>query len=331
VVGFLLGVGLGVAGALAFRSSREGDAVPGSRAEAGTEPAPTGAASLEGAPADVGDLRRRLAESEARVRDLEGRLARVPAAAPAAAPAPRAPPADELPAAVRIHAARLRVSDAALQATWKARNEYYGAPPAVRASLLDSLRPYGEETLRAVVALTAGGGGHIDLPDIVADLALDGGAELVIRAVEDEPSAASLVKGLRGYDSPRVRDWLLDRVARADGVAAVWHTAEALGDLHEPRGADRLRVAQFLAPEYAGVRGHVLGAVGQMGGTSAVRLLEEYLRIPAADSLGTALAALARLDARAARAHAQRLRDGERWAFLDVPTRSQVLELLKDR
>ena len=329
---FLLGLGvgaaLGIAGAWLWRPSTapEPSAAPGASALRQV-PAPEAPADL--APDREGGLRKRLADAEASfarvTRELE---AARQAPAPAVAEKPLSGQA-EIPAPARKEATRLGVSDAALDLFWRARNRYYDADAATREEVVAPLRSFGEEAVRAAAALQLGGGGHIDLPMIVGDLRLRGGGEMLLRMVQEEKGLGPLVRALPAYDSPAVRTYLLERIAQETDAGAYFNLSAALGDLKDPRGPEVMRVQQFTGPSWSGVRGSILYDVGRMGGPAAVRLLEEYLQIPGADALGAALNALATLDRDRAVRDARRIRDGERYAFLDMMDRNAVETLAR--
>ena len=77
------------------------------------------------------------------------------------------------------------------------------------------------------------------------------------------------------------------------------------------------------------MRGSILYDVGRMGGPAAVRLLEEYLQIPAADNLASALRALETLDHDRAVRHARRIKDSDRYGFVDMFDRAEVETLTR--
>jgi hypothetical protein len=331
--GAALGLLAGVGGTLLWpRGDTEHEATAGSRPGAGSPsaPAPTSAPRLEGSPTSTAGIERQLKAANARIAELTRDLdaAKRPATATAAPVSPWSK--DELPAVAREHAARLKVSDRVLDLMWTARNNYYGADAAKQEELVAPLRAFGDEALLSAVALQRGGGGHIDVPMIVAALRLPRGADSILRLLDEEPNATSLARALPAYDSPRVRTYLLDRIARETEVVAYWNLAAALGDLKEPRGPEVMRVQQFLGPTWSGVRGYILYDVGRMGGPAAVRLLEEYLQMASADHLGSALAALATLDRERARGHARRIKESDRYGFLDVMDRVGVDRLAAD-
>jgi hypothetical protein len=332
--GFVLGVAVGLlAGAIAFvtwpRGAPGSDSEQAPRTAVGTAPASETAPHLVGSPLGTSRLKEQLEVAEARIGQLiqELEAARRPAPAPVA-PSPFE--ADALPALAREHAAKRKVSDRVLDLLWRARNRYYGADAATREEVVAPLRAHGEEVVLGVAALNQSGGGHIDLPMIVAELRLPRGGELLIRMMEEDKHLGSLVRALPSYDSPQVRAYLLERIARETDPGAFWNLAESLGDLREPRGAEVIRIQQFLAPTWRGVRGHVLHAIGRMGGPAAVRLLDDYLQLPNVDHLGAAVAALATLDRERARSHALRIKQSDRYPFLDMMDRIEVDRLTAD-
>lgn len=327
--GFALGAAVGLLGgvigaATVQRCGTERDPQGVPRESPSTAPASDPAPRLEGNPSGTLDSKKQLEQAQVRIQQLTAELeaARRPAPAPPIATQPKQ---DELPASAREHATRLGVSEGALTALWRARNLYYGVDATTREQLIATLRPFGEEVLRAVAAVNRGGGGHISLPMVVADLGLAGGGELLIRMIEEDGTyQGSLLRALPGYDSPRVRTYLLERIARETEPGAFWYLAAALGELEEPRGAEAIRLHQILGPRWGGVRGYILYDIGRMGGPAAIRLLEDYLLLASADHVGSALGALAKLDRERARSHALRIKQSDRYAFLDVMDRVQV-------
>jgi hypothetical protein len=322
--GFVLGLGIGAA--LGFAGARLLPwSAPDPREEPNgnanrhvpSRPEPTGLA-----PDPEGGLRQRFAETQTSL-DRVARELEAVRQAPPPAPAER-PDEKEMPLAARKEAARLGVSDAAMDRFWRVRNRYYGADSAMREELVAPLRPFGEEAVRAAAALQLGGGGHIDVPMIVGDLRLREGGEVVVRIMEEHKGLSALARSLPAYDSPAVRTYLLDRIAQETDAAAYWNLSAALGDLKETRGPKVMRVQHFIRPGWTGVRGSILYDVGRMGGPAGVRLLEEYIQIATADQLGVALRALETLDRDRAIGHARRIRDGDRYAFLDMMDRTEV-------
>ena len=129
----------------------------------------------------------------------------------------------------------------------------------------------------------------------------------------------------------RVREFLVDWLPKhSKDPSMYWQTATALGRLKEPRGAAYLDVEAITEPRWSGVRGHILYALGQMGGTEAAAKLGQYLSTPHADKLGAAAAALARIDKDAARRHAKRLLASDRAKFIHWMDRSQLEKLAKE-
>ena len=254
-------------------------------------------------------------------------------AKPPAPPAPAAPDrakTDRSPRSVREYATRRKVSEEVLTLLLHARDHYWLEDATTKEQVVAPLRAHGEEVVRAVVALNEGGGGHVALTGIVADLRLEDGGNVLIRMIEEDGPASFLVRALSGYDTPRVRAYLVERIGRETDPAVYWYLSEALGDLHEPKGAEAVQLRQFLGTAWGGVRGHILAAIGRMAGPAAIRLLEEYLARSGADHMGSALAALASLDKERARSHAQRIKGSDRYGFLETPDRMEVDRLARD-
>ncbi len=329
--GIAVGVVAGVVGALAVRGLASKPASDGAANSAVSDPGPAAPPRLEGVPADTVALRKQLEAANLRVQQLTSELesARRQAPTPQTSPAPRKE--DELTVEVREEAARLRVSEAALEAVWQAK-KYYHADRATREQVIASLRPYGEEAIRATAALFRGGRGHTGITDALGALATPGGADVLIRLIEEDPKRLSaLLYSLYGYDSPRVRDYLVERIGRETDPGAFLWIALVLGQMKEPRGAEAIRLERMLTPMWSGVRGDILYAIGKMGGPSAIRLLEDYLLLPSADYVGAALTALNGLDPERARSHAVRIKASDRYAFLDYMSIERVDALAAGR
>jgi hypothetical protein len=341
ILAAVFGVAAGAVGALLLRPSPHGDVEPATEPAARQSPV-EGGPSLAGAsrPSTDQALESQLAAANARIAALTEEIQRArapstPAPASSTALAPGAqgsgPEHEPMTAAMRERALAMGVPEATLDAVWKVRWPYHGADAAARAKVLETLRPLGDDVARAVVALHATGGGHISLPRLVSDLKVPGGSALLISMIERQvPGAGALIVALPGYDSPEVRTYLVDRIARETDAATYWHLATALGALREPRGAEVMRVAQFTGPSFGSVlRAYILTSVGAMGGPRAVQLLEEYLRLPNADALGAALLGLEAIDPERARAQARSLKDSDRYAFLPPESLSVVIRLTR--
>jgi hypothetical protein len=325
-----------VAGALAvmwFRPTPDPTPVEGApraspSAEGGTPEGPRLDASSA---ATAAELTKARAHIQSLTAELEAARKKVAVPAAAQTPQPRLGPAEEkLPQAARERAVELGVPESALQAVWDVRWPYYGADAATREALLARLRPHGDDVVRAVVAIAGAGGGHASLPQMVSELKAPGGARLLLDLIaREERGAATLITALPGYDSPEVRTYLVDRIARETDAGIYWHLATALGALREPRGAEVMRIAQFSGPTFGGVRGYILSTIAQMGGPRALQLLEEYLGLTNTNATGAALRALEILDAERARTHARRIKDGDRFGYLPPEDVSEVLRLTR--
>lgn len=328
--GAALGLLAGIGGTLLWRSGgQEAEPTDAPRAADAARVPSKPAPRLAGSPSTSPRLKRELEDAKVRIAQLTKELEAARSNTASVPALPRAKE-DELPAAAREHAARRRVSDEVLRLVWHARNNCYGLDAATREPIVAPLRAHGEEVVRAVAALNEAGGGHACLPTVVADLRLPNGGDLLIRMIEQDGHAGSLIRALPAYDSPRVRAYLVERIGRETKPGNFWYLAEALGDLKEPKGAEAIQVRQLLGPMWSGVRGYILHAIGRMGGPAALRLLEEYLALPGADAVGAALGALATLDRERARSHAQRIKRSDHYGFLDVVGRSEVDRLAKD-
>jgi hypothetical protein len=285
-------------------------------------------------------------EETARLRDeiraVRGRIAELtsekaalarPVAAEPANPEPgepEEPPA--VPARLLEEAARLGVPEALAATAWEhwwRTKEKKGSP----AAAAERLKAAGEDGFRAVVALIRAGYRATWNRPLLEATYSPGLEQLLIDLVEDPSAGRSRWSGLRYLsiaDTPRVREFLVAQAGRQSEPAALWNVAEALGDLHEPRGAAPLE-GRFYEPEFVGVRPLILQAIGQMGGDDAKRILIAHLRHPHGDALHYAIAALGRIDPDAAREEARRLLDGPRAPHLDSYTREGLQSAAREK
>ncbi len=331
VIGFVLGALLGATSVWLLRSSEE-------TAPAGEPPAydslhqPDGgdaAALLTGDDgALVAQLRADLATAQARVEELERARPKVvvthdhSGVHASGSPQRRVKP---MPSGLSPLAERMGVQSEPLQLAWAIRT----GRVEDRAAAVAELKAFGEQGLLALAALAVGPGtGHTMLPKLMGEMRILDGDEVLMRLIGEHDQSGLLVSALSGYDTPQVRDFLVDHLTKQEkDPGAYWKVATTLGRLKEPRGAEYLDVDVIIQPQWSGVRGHILAALGQMGGSHAMQRLDEYLRLDHADRLGSAASALARLDPDAARAHAKRILESERAPFLHWGDR-RVLEAL---
>jgi RNA polymerase sigma-70 factor (ECF subfamily) len=226
--------------------------------------------------------------------------------------------AKPFPAKAVAAAEELRVGENALRiaaATCNAAAGFHGKQPKlgeVQAEYdrtLAELRAYGEEGYLAVIALLkAENGIHFDR--VLHDAYVPGYERHLLAAAADatfpEWSRWSLLRGLGAADTPEVRTFLNDFVAKTEKAGLFFCAAGALGELRDPTSA-RVVEERLFRDGYGGVEGHLLAALGGMGGPEAVRILETYLDDRRAKQLATAVMFLSKLDTARAAAAARRL------------------------
>jgi RNA polymerase sigma-70 factor (ECF subfamily) len=275
--------------------------------------------------AEVRSLRAELDLERERARLLEERVAAEGAkeggpgggepAAPRAAHAERKPPAARIAAA----AEELRVGEDALRAasvTCKAAAGLHAGQrdqAEVQAEYdrsLAELRAYGEEGYLAVLALLKGGENGIWFDRVLHDAYVPGFERHLLAAAGDAAVPAwsrwSLLRGLGAADTPEVRGFLNDLVARTDDAGLFFCAAGALGELRDPTSI-RVVEERLFREGYGGVVGHLLSSIAEMGGPEAARILETYAGDRRAERPATAILLLSRLDVLRARAAASRL------------------------
>ena len=333
MIGFVLGAVLGALGMWAFGSGHE--VTP-----AGDAPAfdplhqPDGADSSALLEGDGGtataQLRADLAAAQARIKELERARPKVvktgerSSGPTSGTPRKRTKP---MPEGLVPLAERMGVQSEPLELAWAIRNGQVDD----RAAAIAKLKAFGEQGFLALAALAVGPQtGHTMLPALMGQMAVLDGDEVLMRLIGEHEKPGGLVTALAHYGTPQARDFLVDRLGKTDKDAgSYWQTAVTLGQLREPRGAEYLDLEVIIQPRWGGVRGHILAALGQMGGPHAAQRLSEYLSMAHADRLGAAANALAKIDPAAAREHATRILASDRAPFLHWGDRRSLEALVK--
>jgi RNA polymerase sigma-70 factor (ECF subfamily) len=255
------------------------------------------------------DLARSEQEKEAgsapRKRPREG-----PAAEAGAAPSGT----ESVTAKAAAAAEELRVGEnalrAAIAACEAARNEDRGVTRAEYERRIAELRAYGEEGYLGVIAVLRSGQNGIWFKWVLKDAYVPGFERHLIAAASDatvtEWSRWSALSSLGMADTAEVRAFLNDFVAKTEGAGLFFSAAMALGDLHDPTSA-RIVEERLFREGYGGVEAHLLVAIGGMGGSEAIRILETYLGDRRAKQVATAIRVLSNLDPAVAAAAARRL------------------------
>ncbi len=236
-------------------------------------------------------------------------------------PAKRAGPAEAKPlrASAVAEAQKLGVGQDALRAASaavRAARGFHGKQASqaeVQAEYdgsLAQLKAYGEEGYLAVIALLRGGENGTPFDRVLHDAYVPGFERHLLAAAEDaavpEWSRWSLLRGLGAADTPDVRAFLNDFVARTDDAGLFFCAATALGELRDPTSIREVE-ARLFREGYGGVVGHLLSAIMGMGGPEAVRILETYADDRRAEHPAMAILMLHKFDVLRARVAARRL------------------------
>ena len=287
---------------------------------------------LDGDAAAVAALRAKLADAEARIAELEAAPRSAGATpAPSTAPAVRKRATPKLPEGIWPVAKRVGAPRELVELAWMLRSGTY-TDAQQAADALAKLKAAGKEGLLAFAALSLGPStGHTAIPGLIEKLEVPDADVILIDLIESETFPHGLVMAMGHVDTQRSRDFLVDWLPKHTKDASMyWQTSMALGRLKEPRGAQYLDVEAITEPNWSGVRGHILYALGQMGGAEAAAKLGQYLSTPHADKLGAAARALASIDKDAARRHAKRLLASDRAKFIHWMDRTELEKLAKD-
>jgi hypothetical protein len=302
-------------------------------APAAPAPSPPGAPAAGPDPAATERLREEIRRVEGRIETLErakSELAPPPPAEPAGPgpDEPVVPPA--VPERLAEEAARLGVPEALAAAAWEhyfRTKEGKGSPAEAAKRIVEA----GPDGFRAVVALIRAGyraTWNRDLLRATYAPGLESHLLDLAREPDAERTRGSGYRSLAVADTEEVREFLVRAAGRETDPGALWGAAEALGDLHEPRGAAPLE-GRFSGPGFSGVRPHILEALGRMGGEDAKRILVAHLRDPYGDALSWAIGALGWIDREAAREEAARILAGPRAKHLSGIDRRRLEEAAK--
>ncbi len=259
------------------------------------------------------DLKAELSRAQAKIRILEQELSRSgQSAAPATQVGTGRAERPSLPANILAAGKVVGASEAALQAAYRLEMSLRNRRPDPGA--LDAFVAEGSDGFRALVALMRSGLRATWQKDWLRKTYQPGLEQVLIDFAEDpkhDGEAGIALTCLSIADTQRVRDYLVTRVQEDQTPDLVYSAAEALGDLKEPRGAAAIGLV-FAQPGWGGVRGKILYNLGRMGGVHARRILIDYMRMENADLLASAVTALSKIDAAAAKLEATRLlaRDG---------------------
>jgi hypothetical protein len=157
--------------------------------------------------------------------------------------------ANRIPEQVLKEGQLLGVPDGALLSAWEAYEVVYregillGETP-LPGEKADRLRAWGGDGFRAVVAILRTGldGGRI--PILVQAAWCPGEEEALLCAAEDPAippfARVDALEAMGIADSVRTRDYLAERILREEDPDAFAGVAFALGELHEPRGWERV-------------------------------------------------------------------------------------------
>lgn len=242
---------------------------------------------------------------------------------------------------------------AAGRAPHDAPAEAAGAEPGVPATALDAARAanralrdgdaaaetaalqgFGRDGFAAVLALLGAGEGHYRTDRLLAATCYPGAEKEMLALAEGPPlpnfGSWALLRGLAAADTPEVRDYLLDRIARERDPGLYMSAAEALGRLKEGRATVAVaeQVLRF-EERWSGVEPHLLHALARMGGEAAVPHLARFLgdeRARQGGSVAAALALLEGFDRDAARRAAAELAASPRMAGFDEALRQRIWE-----
>lgn len=310
-----LGVGMGAMwrgeAAPAHRVAREGGA--GDRALA---------AELAAERERTWTLERRVEELSRAPRPAVSEASKVPARAkqnrtaqPVEAGEPKIPPrATEIAESSRLDPEALRAAARArdgCRGLWRggrnveeARQEY--------ALTLAELRAHGEGGYLGVLALMRAGEQGVWFDRLLLDAYQPGFERHLFEALDDgsllKYGKWSALVGLGAADTPDVHRYLNALLADTKDSGYFYSAARALGRLGDDSSA-RVIEGRLGAQGYEGVEGHLIGVLGEMGGTDAQAVLVRYLENPRSKLkfLSNAVCALAKADPALAAQHARRL------------------------
>jgi len=218
------------------------------------------------------------------------------------------------PGKARAAADRLGVAPEELEIAQRVfENAENLSDPKERQAAFDALQALGERRTRAMVALVRAidskGIGSGGMRKALEAAHFDGQEHLLIDLLKDgtTPRATKedVLRNIEPFDSPEVREYLLQRLAAETDRYFYATLILALGRLKETRVAPEVR--RLLARDANWIPFHVYGitVLGKVGGPEAEAILLEHLRSGSLGNLGSGVNALAKLNPSAARSEAQ--------------------------
>ena len=173
--------------------------------------------------------------------------------------------------------------------------------PTEQKAAFDALQALGERRTRAMVALVQAidskGIGSGGMRKALEAAHFDGQEQLLIDLLKDgtTPRATKedVLRNIEPFDSPEVREYLLQRLAAETDRYFYATLILALGRLKEARVAPEVR--RLLARDSNWTPFHVYGIIvlGKVGGPEAEAILLEHLRSGTLGNLGSGVNALA--------------------------------------
>ena len=216
----------------------------------------------------------------------------------------------------RIAAGRLGVSDQELKiARTVFENAENLSDPQVQQAAIEELEGLGDRRTRAMLALVRAvepkGIGIGGMRKALEAAHVAGQEPLLVELLKDGTTSRAIktevLRNIEPFDSPEVRDYLLERIAVETERYFFTSLVMALGRLKERRVVPEVR--RLLQRDGDWLPFHYYGIVvlGQVGGSEAEALLLDHLRSGTLGNLTSALDALAKLNPAAARGEAQAL------------------------
>ena len=243
--------------------------------------------------------------------------------------------AEPLDEGLRVAGRGLGLGERTLRLARAVARQFEEASAESRILMSEVLRRLGPtEAFQAVViVLSRGDGAGAAAHRLVGSVAVPGGEELLIDTLEglqQDPRFASwgLIRGLGRFDTPRAREYLLQRLEVESDPGRLMSTVEALADLGEAGLVDRLSPTRLDAEALDLVRPHIFEALVRLGGEPARQFFRAYLDRREAIAAGEAIVALAGIDEALATTYARTvLGDPERAARLTPEIRPRVVAI----
>jgi hypothetical protein len=215
------------------------------------------------------------------------------------------PPLDsrEIDDVLLARAAARDVRPQALQAAVDAAADLFAGMTAEGAS--GDLIPFGSEGFRAVCAMLEVGRSHFRMNELLIATWRPGDEQLLLELAKGPPlpnwATWTVLRGLGAADTEEVRAYLLQRLATEEDPGNYMSIAYALARLGRREAAAAIgdRALEF-REAWAGVEGHLVAALAELGGADAITRLERLAADGRANSRQRALDALDTLDAAAA-------------------------------